>query len=78
MSGRGYVGGVRLGVSGLGGQGGCEPRIEVIVKMQRKKVGLCWSCGGGGGVVGRRVGWGGVGIGGGVGYGECEPIQYQE
>ena len=27
-----------------GGQGGCEPRIELIVKMQKRKVG-----GGGGG-----------------------------
>ena len=31
---------------GWGGQGGCEQRIEVIVKMQKKKVG-----GGPGGVV---------------------------
>ena len=44
-------GGVRGGV-GLGGQGGCERRIEVFVKIQKKKLG-------GGGVGGRgRVGGG--------------------
>ena len=42
----GSVGGVGLG----GGQGGCERRIEVFVKIQKKKI---W---GGGGV--------GVGLGG--------------
>ena len=42
-----------------GGQGGCERRIEVIVKMQKK------SCGGG--LVAR------LGVGGDVGYGGCEP-----
>ena len=49
-------GGVRGGV-GLGGQGGCERRIEVFVKIQKKTLG-----GGGGGGVGRRgegSGWGG-------------------
>ena len=45
--------------SGLGGQGGCERRIEVFVKIQKKKF---W---GGGGV------GGGVGLGGG-GQGGCE------
>ena len=46
------VGGVR-GL-GLGGQGGCERRIEVFVKIQKKK------CGGVGGGRGRvRVGGGG-------------------
>ena len=45
-------GGVR---SGLGGQGGCERRIEVFVKIQKK-----W--GGGGGQVG-GTGWGGGQVG---------------
>ena len=35
--------------SGLGGQGGCEPRIELIVKMQQKS----WR----GRSVGGRLGW---------------------
>ena len=35
-----------------GGQGGCERRIEVIVKMKKKS-------GGGGVVSGGGVGWGG-------------------
>ena len=37
--------------SGLGGQGGCERRIEVFVKIQKKNF---W--GGGGGGVGGSVG----------------------
>ena len=37
------------GVRGVGGQGGCEQRIEVFVKIQKKKLGV-------GG-----VGWGGRG-----------------
>ena len=37
---------------GLGGQSGCERRIEVFVKIQKKKIG------GGGGWVGGS-GWGG-------------------
>ena len=40
---------------GGGGQGGCEPRIEAIVRMQRKKIG---------GLVG---GWQGGARGSGVG-----------
>ena len=44
--------------SSLGGQGGCERRIEVFVKIQKKKFGR----GGGGG---GPVGGGGVGSGGG-------------
>ena len=40
----------------LGGQSGCERRIEVFVKIQ-KKIFL------GGGVGGGGVGWGGVGGG---------------
>ena len=38
----------------MGGQGGCERRIEVFAKIQKRKLG------GGGG----RVGGGGVGLGG--------------
>ena len=53
------MGGGRRGGVGLGrgGQGGCERRIEVFVKIQKKKFG------GGGGEF--RIG-GGVGVGGGV------------
>ena len=41
--------------SDLGGQGGCERRIEVLVKIQKKKI----SGGGGGGVGGGSgSGWG--------------------
>ena len=45
-------GGVGGGV-GLGGQSGCERRIEVFVKIQKKKIG--------GGVGGGGVGGGGWG-----------------
>ena len=41
---------------GLGGQSGCERRIEVFVKIQKKKIFL-----GGGGGGGRWGGWGRVG-----------------
>ena len=41
---------------GGGGQGGCERRIEVFVKIQKIKY---FFLGGGGGVGGLRVGWGG-------------------
>ena len=41
-------------MGGGGGQGGCERRIEVFVKIQKKLFGR----GGGGG-----VGWGGGGVG---------------
>ena len=44
-------------MSGLGGQGGCERRIEVFVKIQKKL--------GRGGLGGGR--WGGVGLRGGQG-----------
>ena len=41
------MGGVGLGG---GGQGGCERRIEVFVKIQKKKLGgVRWGGGGGGG-----------------------------
>ena len=59
----GFVGG------GGGGQGGCEPRIKVFVKIQKKN----W---GGSGWWG---GWARVdmnamlGVGGDVVYGGCEP-----
>ena len=45
---------------GLGGQSGCEGRIEVFVKIQKKKF---WGggSGGGGGGGGRWVGRGRVG-----------------
>ena len=46
------MGGVGLG--GGGGQGGCERRIEVLVKIQKKKF-FFWG----------GVRWGGVGSGGG-------------
>ena len=49
--------GGRLGV-GVGGQSGCERRIEVFVKIQKKKKF------GGGGVGGGGVGGGGGGWGG--------------
>ena len=51
--------GGQWGGSGWGGQSGCERRIEVFVKIQKKKI-----MGGGGGRVG---GGGGGGGGGGVG-----------
>ena len=40
--------------SGLGGQSGCERRIEVFVKIQKKKI----SGVGGGSVGGLGSGWG--------------------
>ena len=47
--GRGQGGGV-----GLGGQGGCERRIEVFVKIQKKKIfGGGWRSG----VSGLGTGW---------------------
>ena len=62
----------RLGGVGLGGQGGCERRIEVFAKFTQKKIG-------GGGQVGGRVGvavWVDVnamlGVGGDVGHGNQE------
>ena len=51
------MGGVRLGG---GGQGGCERRIEVFVKIQKKKIwgGGPVGGGGGGGSVAEGVRWG--------------------
>ena len=44
------VGGVGGGVGvGLGGQSGCERRIEVFVKIQKKNLGGVGGVGGGGG-----------------------------
>ena len=50
------MGGVGGGV-GLGGQSGCERRIEVFVKIPKKKIFL-----GGGGSVGGGGGSGGGGV----------------
>ena len=52
----------RVGVR-LGGQSGCERRIEVFVKIQKKNIFLGGGRGGGGGV------GGGVGGGSGSGWG---------
>ena len=41
---------------GLGGQSGCERRIEVFVKIQKKKLGGGVGGGGVGGGVGVRIG----------------------
>ena len=74
------MGGVGLG----GGQGGCEQRIEVFVKIQKKNF-FFWGggsvaegvrCGREGGLVGGGVGVdvnAMLGVGGDVGYGGCEP-----
>ena len=57
--GRGGGGSVGVGGSGWwGGQGGCERRIEVFVKIKKKL----------GGGVGSGGGGGGVGLGGGSGW----------
>ena len=52
------LGGVGVG---LGGQSGCERRIEVFVKIHKKKIG-------GGGVGGGGGRWGGGGLGEGSGW----------
>ena len=52
-------GGFRVGGVRLGGQGGCERRIEVFVKIQKKI---------GGGGEGLGLGGGGGGGGGGSGW----------
>ena len=62
------MGGGRVG-GGVGrGQGGCERRIEVFVKIQKKKYIFFW----GGGSVGGGVGGRGRVGGGGGGQGGCE------
>ena len=40
----------------MGGQGGCERRIEVFVKIQKKKIFFFFGGGGVGGVLGVRLG----------------------
>ena len=64
---------------GAGGQGGCERRIKVFVKIQKKKN---FFFGGGGGSGGGSGWWGGwarvdvnamLGVVGDLGYGGCEP-----
>ena len=51
--GSGGGGGVRVG---LGGQSGCERRIEVYVKIQKKNLGGGGGVGGGGSVGGSGLG----------------------
>ena len=59
------MGGVCGGIGvGLGGQSGCERRIEVFVKIQKKKI-FFWGGGWGGG-------WSVVGGGSERGQGGCE------
>ena len=45
---------------GRGAQGGCERKIEVFVKIQKKKIFFFWGGGGGGGGSGSGCGGGGV------------------
>ena len=45
-----------MGGVGLGGQSGCERRIEVFVKIQKKNF-FFWGGGGGGGRLGEGSGW---------------------
>ena len=64
------------GVGWGGGQGGCERRIEVFVKIQKKNFFFFFGGGGpvgggGGGSVAEGVRWGGWGWWGG-GQGGCE------
>ena len=53
--GRGLRAGWGVGWVGLGGQGGCERRIEVFVKIPKKKLGGVRGGGGRGRVGGVRV-----------------------
>ena len=74
-----------VGVGGSGGrgvQGGCEGRIKVFVKNQKRNLGERSGGGGSGGGGGGSGCWGGwvrvdvnamLGVGGDVGYGGCEP-----
>ena len=57
----------------MGGQGGCERRIEVFVKIQKKNIYFFF--GGGGGEGGGR---GGVGLGGGVRVDVNEELNFFE
>ena len=61
----------------MGGQGGCERRIEIFGKIHikiRGGGGGREGVSGGGGLVGVRVGVNAMlGVGGDVGYGGCEP-----
>ena len=63
-----------MGVGLVGGQGGCERRIAVIVEMQNKigRSGRGWGVEGCGLVDREGVGWlvAMLGIGGDVGYGD--------
>ena len=75
MGGVGSEGGV-----GLGGQGGCERRIEVFGKIHKRKKFRGGGEGRGSGGEGVGLVGGGqggcernVGVGGDVGYGGCEP-----
>ena len=45
------------GGSGWGGQGGCEQRIEVFVKIQKKNIFFFWGGGGSGWGGGGGSGW---------------------
>ena len=76
--------GVGVGSGGrVGGQGGCEGRIEVFGKIHKKNRGGGGGGSGGGGSGGGQVGVGLVwvrvdanemlAVGGDVGYGGCEP-----
>ena len=62
------MGGVGLG----GGQGGCERRIEVFVKIHKKKTFFFWGGGSGRG----RGSVGGVGLGGGVSVDVNEELKF--
>ena len=50
-----FRGGGQVGGFGLGGQGGCERRIEVFVKIQKKNFFFFFFWGGGGSGWGVRV-----------------------
>ena len=58
---------------GLGGQSGCERRIEVFVKIQKKDFFWGWGVGGS---VGGSVGGGGVGSGWGVSVDVNEELKF--
>ena len=56
IGGEGFRGGGGVG-GPVGGQGGCERRIEVFLKIQKKKIGGGGVGGGRGGRVGGGSGW---------------------